>query len=428
MNFSEAVREAGRCLYCYDAPCIKGCPAQVDIPAFIRAIKTEDMYSAAKIIIESNCLGGSCARVCPVDELCEGNCTLNNIESNSVGIARLQGFAIDLAIENKWKFFEEQKPNGMSVAIIGAGPSGLACAFDLLKLGWKVDIYDSRKLPGGLNTYAISKYKVPIQFIKKEIEFLFSNKLKLKSGITIGKDISIGALLEKYDSVYLGIGLGKSRALAISGENLDGVWDALDFIEMTKFTPENKLEIGKNVVVIGGGNTAIDSAIAAKKLGAENVIVLYRRTENEMPGFKKSFESAKLSGVYFYWLSAPVKIIGKDGNVSGVKYIKMRLGEPDKTGRPRPVPIEGSEQVLKCDIVIKGLGQEPNKDFLSEISGLKIDKGSSVVINKNTGMTTIKGLFAGGDCVNGGREVVHAVKDGKIAAAGINSFCAKAVR
>ncbi len=420
MEISDILRKAGRCLYCYDAPCIHGCPAQIDIPAFIRAIKTEDFKSAAKFIMEANCLGGSCSRVCPTDELCEGNCILNKVEGKPVQIAKLQQFVSDLAIKQKWNVFKIMGKNGLKAAVVGAGPAGISCAIELVQNGWDIDIFDSRQKPGGLNTYAISRFKITSKYAVDEVNFLKTFGLKIKSGKTVGKDISFDELRKKYNTVFLGMGLGKGRALEIKGENLKGVYDALNFIEETKFNDLKKIKIGKNVLVIGGGNTALDSAIAAKKIGADAVDLIYRRTEAEMPGFKNSYKKAKLEGVHFHWLVAPVEIIGEKGRAKGVKCIKMKLGTKDLSGRPRPVPVEGSKYVIPCDMVIKGLGQESIKDIADKISGLELNKKGLIKINEKTGMTSIEGIYAGGDCVNGGKEVVHAVREGKIAAKAIN--------
>lgn len=422
MNQNEVLKEAGRCLYCYDAPCIKGCPAGIDIPSFIRAIKTEDFKSAAKFIFEANCLGSSCARVCPTEELCEGNCTLNQNSEPPVKIAKLQQFVSDMMIKNKWNFLERKKPIGVKAAIVGAGPAGISCAVELFRNGWDVEIFEADEKPGGLNTYGISHFKITSKTALDEINFLKSLGIKIKLGVSVGKDVTLKKLLDKYNAVFLGIGLNKARSLSIKGEGLKGVVDALQLLRETKIKNHKNIKIGNEIVVIGAGNTAIDSAIAAKKLGAENVRVVYRRSEAEMPAFKNSFEKAKLAGVLFFWQTAPIEILGVKGKVKGVKCLRMKLGKPDSSGRRRPIPIEGSEHIISCDMVIKGLGQEPYIPFLSELPNLKLTKEGLIEVSSKTGMTSIKGLFAGGDCVNGGKEVVNAVKDGKIAALGMQKF------
>jgi len=423
MRIDEAIREANRCLYCYNAPCVAGCPAEIDIPGFIKAIQTRDFKTGARFVFEANCLGGTCARVCSTNDLCEGRCVLNKLEGHPVEIAKLQRFVTDLAFENNWQIFKRGEPIGLKAGIIGAGPAGIACAVELSQLGWDVTIFESRERPGGLNTYVISPLKITSSFALKEIKFLKSPGIKIKTGITVGIDISVEDLLKKYDCVFIGAGLERKKSLQIPGENSNGVVDAFDFIEMMKFKNYNEIKVGREIVVIGGGNTALDSAIAARRIGAEVVKVLYRRTEKEMPAFSKTFEQAKLAGIHFHWLISPIKILVKNEKVTGIKCVKMKLGRVDKSGRPRPIPIEGSEHTMPCDMVIKGFGQIPLRSFLNAIPELTINKSGFIEVNPKTGATSILRLFAGGDCVNGGKEVVHAVRDGKIAAKGMHSFC-----
>ena len=420
LSIDEALMEAIRCLYCYDAPCIQACPTKIDVPTFIKRILEDNLKGAAKVIFKANCLAGSCARACPVEVLCEGACVLNELNQRPVAIGRLQRFVTDWAMRNKLFFYKKGNPNGKKVAIIGAGPAGLACAVELLQMGYEVKIFESRDLPGGLNAFAVNPTKVDLKFALQEVAMLKKLGLKIKSNTTVGVDIPFENLLDKYDAIFLGIGLGKSAALKIPGENLKGVYDALDFIEIVK-TNSRKLNLkGKIIAILGGGNSALDSAIQAKILGAEYVYIFYRRSKEEMPGYPSEFEQAKLSECMFYWQMAPLEILGKN-KVEKVKLIRTKLGVLDSSGRRKPIPIKGSEEIFKVNVVIKALGQQTNDEFLSKIKGLKIKNGL-VQINKKTYQTSIPKVFAGGDCVSGGKEIVNAVAEAKKAAMAIHSF------
>ena len=420
LSIDEALMEATRCLYCYDAPCIQACPTKIDVPTFIKRILEDNMKGAAKVIFKANCLAGSCARACPVEVLCEGACVLNELNQKPVAIGRLQRFVTDWAMRNKLFFYKKGNPNGKKVAIIGAGPAGLACAVELIQMGYEVKIFESRDLPGGLNAFAVNTTKVDLKFALQEVAMLKKLGLKIKSNTTVGVDIPFENLLDKYDAIFLGIGLGKSAALKIPGENLKGVYDALDFIEIVKTSPYKLSLKGKKVAILGGGNSALDSAIQAKMLGAEYVYIFYRRSKEEMPGYPSEFDQAKLNECMFYWQMAPIKILGKD-KVEKVKLIKTKLGILDSSGRRKPIPIKGSEEIFKVDIVIKAVGQQTNNEFLSSIKDLKTRNGL-IQVNKNTYQTSISKVFAGGDCVNSGKEIVNAVAEGKEAARGINKY------
>ena len=423
LSIDEALMEGIRCLYCYDAPCIQACPTKIDVPTFIKRILEDNMKGASRIIFKANCLAGSCARACPVEVLCEGACVLNELNQRPVAIGRLQRFVTDWAMKNKLFFYIKGKPNGKKVAIIGAGPAGLACAVELVQMGYEVKIFESRDLPGGLNAFAVNPTKVDLKFALQEVAMLKKLGLKIKSNTTVGDDIPFENLLNKYDAIFLGIGLGKSASLKIPGEKLKGVYDALDFIEIVKTSPYKLSLKGKKVAILGGGNSALDSAIQAKMLGAEYVYIFYRRSKEEMPGYPSEFDQAKLNECMFYWQMAPIKILGKD-KVEKVKLIKTKLGILDSSGRRKPIPIKGSEEIFKADVVIKALGQQMNDEFLSKIKGLKIKNGL-VQINNKTYQTSIPKVFAGGDCVSGGKEIVNAVADGKRAAFGIYSYLIK---
>jgi len=423
LSIDEAMMEGIRCLYCYDAPCIQACPTKIDVPTFIKRILEDNMKGAAKVIFKANCLAGSCARACPVEVLCEGACVLNELNQRPVAIARLQRFVTDWAMKNKLFFYIKGKPNGKKVAIIGAGPAGLACAVELIQMGYEVKIFESRDLPGGLNAFAVNPTKVNLKFALQEVAMLKKLGLKIKSNTTVGVDIPFDSLLNKYDAIFLGMGLGKSAQSSIPGENLKGVYDALEFIERVKTHPQKLNLKGKKVAIIGGGNSALDSAIQAKILGAEYVYIFYRRSKEEMPGYPSEFEQAKLNECMFFWQMAPIEILGKN-KVEKVKLIKTKLGTLDSSGRRKPIPIKGSEEIFKVDVVIKALGQQTNDEFLSKIKGLRMKNGL-VQINKKTYQTSIPKVFAGGDCVSGGKEIVNAVADGKKTAFCIHLYLIK---
>ena len=417
----EAIAEAGRCLFCFDAPCSQACPAHVDVPGFIRRILTENFRGAARLLYESNTFAGGCARVCPTEELCEGACVLRSLEKRPVPIARLQRFATDWAIRNRAPVLLPGPPTGKNMAVVGAGPAGYSCAAELARLGHKVTIFEARPRAGGLYTHGIAPYKLTNRFTRQEIRLLKQLGIHLRANTKAGRDVSFENLLRKYDAVFLGIGRGATAPLKIPGENLKGVVEGLSFLEKTRTMPLEKISVGRRVAVIGGGNTALDSALAAFRLGAREVTVVYRRTEKEMPAYKKEMERCRLEGIRFLWLAAPLRILGRK-KVEGIRCIRMRLGAPDETGRPRPAPVKGSEFVLECDMVIEALGQTLFEDLVCRIPGLKLKKGL-IVVNPITGATSVPGLFAGGDCASGGGgEMVNAVSEGIRAARGIDKM------
>ncbi|MCX8103369.1 MAG: NAD(P)-dependent oxidoreductase, partial [Candidatus Bipolaricaulota bacterium] len=401
------------------APCTAACPARVPVPQFIRAIREGRPDEAARLIFEANILGGSCARVCPVEELCEGACVLTKEGRRAVSIGRLQRYATDVALAHHLNFFTRPTWKPQSVACIGAGPAGLACAAELAKLGYEVVVYESRPEPGGLITSAIAPYKQMKEPLPAEVTMIERLGVKLHYGVTVGRDISLEELERKHHAIFVGVGLGADTKARIPGEDLVGVWDSLDFIEQLK---SGRLpRIGPTVAIIGGGNTAIDVARESVRLGATNVMVLYRRTEDQMPAFKHEVKAARKEGVHFYWLTAPVRLIG-DSKVRAVECIHMKLGAPDKSGRPAPEPVPGTEFTLEANTVIKAIGQERRVEFF-KLLGLELE-GGLVKVNEDFQTSRAK-FFAGGDCVNGGGTVVEAVRHGKIAAQGIAKFLAK---
>ncbi len=416
----EAVAEATRCLYCYDAPCMRACPTRINIPSFIRQIMHRDTVGSAKTILDANIFGGSCARVCPTEVLCEGACVDNTMLSAPVQIGRLQRYACDTAHDVSMDFYAPGPATGRRVAVVGSGPAGLTCAHELRKRGHAVVVFEARDVAGGLNTLGIAAYKMPTAFALTEVERIerMGINLRLKQPINGEK---LGRLLKEYDAVFLGVGLGRTAPLGIPGEQLKGVAESLGFIFQTHTKPLNKCTIGKQVVVIGGGNTAIDAANAAIRLGAESVTLAYRRDAAAMPAFQHEHELAVASSVQILWQVKPVRIVGAGGKVSGMRLARTRLAGKGRKAKLTTVP--RSEFTLPCDMVIKALGQEALLDLLKSIPKLKITKNGRVMIDPDTGATSVPKLFAGGDCHDhSGEEVVNAVQDGKTAAAGIDAM------
>jgi dihydropyrimidine dehydrogenase (NAD+) subunit PreT len=418
LTLDEARVEAARCLYCFDAPCTRACPTHIDVPRFIRQILHHDELSAARTILDANVFGGSCARACPTEVLCEGACVDSMLMKSPVQIGRLQRHACDTAGAAGFERIKAGESTGKRVAIVGSGPAGLACASTLRQMGHGVTVYEARSVPGGLDTLGIAAYKISTEFALSEIEMIrrIGIDIEFNHRVTAGE---LRALLEKYDAVFLGIGLGRTMPLAIEGEELEGVWESLDFIFQTHTKPLEDCTVGANVVVIGAGNTAIDVATVSRRLGAETVTIAYRRSDALVPAFAYEYELAKSDGVRFEWCVQPLRIVGEAGRATGVVFQRTELPEPATRSSPvRAVP--GSEFLLPADMVVKALGQEHLLDLVAAVPGLQTKKGA-IVVDRATLMTSIPGLFAGGDCLRSGGEVVDAVQDGKIAARGIDT-------
>jgi dihydropyrimidine dehydrogenase (NAD+) subunit PreT len=413
-----ALVEANRCLFCYDAPCTKSCPTSINVPKFIKQITTDNIKGSAHTIFDSNIFGGGCSRVCPVEKLCEGSCVFNLMHEAPIPIAKLQRYATEKAIVEKWNLFDRKTSAGKKVAVIGAGPAGLSCAHVLSREGIEVTVFEKQSKGGGLMTYGIAAYKVTPEFCQDEVDFVCSlGGITIEYNKEIGRDISLASLKQDYDAVFVGMGVGRARKLNISGEELEGVVDAIEFIYKIRSESLSQVAVGDKVAVIGLGMTAIDAATQAKRLGAKEVTIIYRRTKNEMPCTEVELDIAMLDGCSIEWLAAPRKILGKNGKVIALECSLMELGVPDTTGRRAPIDT-GKTKTFEVDMVIKAAGQMP---FTALVNEMDIQNShGKIIVNSNA--TNVPGVFAGGDCVNGGREVVDAVQAGKEGANAILEF------
>ena len=430
---AEALHEANRCLYCYDAPCMHACPTHIDVPSFIKKIASGNLLGSARVIFDANPIGATCARVCPVEVLCEGACVEKTLLQKPIEIGRLQRYATDYALENGKQIFTKGEPNGKSVGVVGSGPAGLSCAAYLARLGYDVTIYERREKPGGLDTYGMAEYKMPqaVSLAEAEhvaamgVKFLLNTEIGLQNSPPVlgGEDgmvkdtnaaetlkiqsVSIDELKDWHDAVFLAVGLGDTNRLNIPGEELEGVYDALHFIELIKTRHWKSVPLGKAVAVIGAGNTAIDAATQAKRLGADRVMMVYRRTEKDISAYDYEFELAKRDGIEFIWQAAPIGIIGDDDykRVTG-----LQCERTDETLRLFDI---------QCDMVIKAVGQQKRHPFFEGVVRVAVDEKGRVRINELM-QTSDPKIFAGGDCANGGAEAVDAAQMGKLAAQGIH--------
>jgi glutamate synthase (NADPH/NADH) small chain len=406
-----ALVESSKCLFCHDAPCMIACPTHIDVPSFIKKIMTGNLRGSARAILDANPMGHSCARACPVDVLCEGACVLNDRDEEPIKIALLQRYATDYALEKNLKLFEPGADNGKKVAIVGAGPAGLSCAQDLRRMGYGVTIFDSHQVPGGLNTYGIAEYKMRPPVALAEAKMILALGVELKSGVSVGTDISFEELRSSYDAVLVAVGLAGTRRLGIPGEDLPGVMDALQFIEHLKTHAYDSTPVGSHVVVVGAGNTAIDAVTQAKRLGAVSSTIVYRRGEEEMPAYEYEFELAKKDGCDFRFFTVPKRVLG-DKHVTGLECVRSEIGPAGKDGKPTLVEIPNSTHVVECDMLMRATGQGRNAELLKS-AGITIQEGKVV--------STLPNVFVAGDCLSGGAEIVNAAVDGKEAALQINS-------
>ena len=431
-NEEEAVAEASRCLNCKNARCVQGCPVSINIPAFIEQVKNRNFEKAYEIISESSALPAICGRVCPQETQCEGQC-VRGIKGDPVSIGKLERFVADWAKENGIVPKKVDSTNGKKVAIIGSGPSGLTCAGDLAKLGYEVTIFEALHEAGGVLVYGIPEFRLPKEkVVKAEIENVKRLGVKIETNVIIGKSVTIDELMEKegFQAVFIGSGAGLPKFMNIPGENANGVFSANEYLTRSNLMKafddsyDTPIVPGKKVAVVGGGNVAMDAARTAKRLGAE-VHVVYRRSEEELPARAEEVHHAKEEGIIFDLLTNPTEIICDDnGDVTGMKVVKMELGEPDASGRRRPVVIEGSDYVIDVDTVIMSLGTSPNPLISSTTEGLDINKWKCIIADEN-GKTTKEGVYAGGDAVTGAATVILAMEAGKVGAKGIHEFLSK---
>lgn len=419
-----SVLEADRCLQCggahAPAPCAVACPAGIDVASFVAQLADGDPGGAARTIFEQNLLGGTCARVCPVEILCESACVLHHEARPPIAIGALQRFATDWAFEHGTAAATRTvaPSNGRRVAVIGAGPAGLVCAGELATLGYSVTVYDEREEPGGLVRYGIAPYRQSREPLPAEAAMLEALGVEFRFGTAIGSVAELRALEAEADAIFLGVGLGADVDVELEGDDLAGVWESLEFIEALK--TGRFPQVGSEVVVIGGGNTAVDVAREAVRLGAEVVALLYRRTEEEMPAYAHEVAEAREEGVRVVRLTAPVRFVGSD-RLEGVECVRMRLGARDESGRRRPEPIPGTEHVVPADTAVKAIGQAPRSELLSWVDGLVLERGR-IRVDPETGRTGNARYFAAGDAVSGGATVVEAVRGAKTAAVAIDDW------
>ena len=432
-NEEEAVAEAERCLNCKKPMCVSGCPVNINIPAFIEQVKNRDFEKAAQIIAESSSLPAVCGRVCPQETQCEGKCILG-IKGEPVAIGKLERFVADWAREHNIEPIPAKEKKGKKVAVIGSGPAGLTCAGDLAKMGYDVKIFEALHQPGGVLVYGIPEFRLPKDtVVAHEVENVKKLGVEIETNVIIGKTITIDELLneEGFDAVFIGSGAGLPKFMGIPGEQANGVFSANEFLTrnnlMKAFREDYDTPIyrGRKVAVVGGGNVAMDAARTALRLGAETHIV-YRRSEAELPARVEEVHHAKEEGINFHLLTNPTEILVDDnGWVKGIRCIKMELGEPDATGRRRPIEVPGSEYDIEVDAVIMSLGTSPNPLISSTTEGLEVNKWKCIVADENNGATTKEGVYAGGDAVTGAATVILAMGAGKAAAAGIDEYLSK---
>ena len=443
LGYSEetAIDEAMRCLNCKNMPCVNGCPVNIHIPEFIAHIREGNFEEAYNVISKDSSLPAVCGRVCPQETQCESKC-VRGIKGEPVGIGRLERFVADWHNMHSTEKAQVAAPNGHRVAIVGSGPSGLTCAGDLARAGYKVTIFEALHLAGGVLVYGIPEFRLPKSIVQKEVDNLKEMGVDIETNMIIGKTLTIDELFDMgYEAVFIGSGAGLPSFMGIPGENLKGVYSANEFLTRSNLMkaylddPSTPIMKGGNVAVVGGGNVAMDAARTALRLGAENVYIVYRRSEAELPARREEVEHAKEEGVDFRLLCNPVEILGfenpddkrdpKNGFVNAMRCIRMELGEPDEKGRRRPIPIEGSEFILNVDTVVMALGTSPNPLIKSTTKGLDTNKHGGIIVEEGTGKTSRDRVYAGGDAVTGAATVISAMGAGKTAAKAIDEFFTK---
>ena len=429
-NQEEAMAEATRCLNCKNARCVAGCPVSIDIPAFIQEVKAGNIEEAAKVIARSSALPAVCGRVCPQESQCEGQC-VRGIKGEAVSIGKLERFVADWSREHGFVPAAPEKTNGKKVAVIGSGPAGLTCAGDLAKLGYEVTIFEALHEPGGVLTYGIPEFRLPKSgVVQPEIDNVKKLGVKIETNVVIGKSVTIDELMEEegFEAVFIGSGAGLPKFMGIPGENANGVFSANEYLTRSNLMKafrddyDTPISESKKVVVVGGGNVAMDAARTALRLGAE-VHIVYRRSEKELPARVEEVHHAKEEGIIFNLLTNPAEILtDENGWVKGIICRRMELGEPDESGRRRPVEVAGSEFEIEADTVIMALGTSPNPLISSTTEGLEVNRWRCIVADENNGKTTKEGVYAGGDAVTGAATVILAMEAGRAGARGIDEY------
>lgn len=424
---NTAVEEAKRCLHCKNRPCVSGCPVNIAVPDFIALVAQGRFEEAYQVIAKTSALPAVCGRVCPQEKQCESKC-VRGIKGEPVGIGRLERFVADYHNSHTPLEKADIAKNGKSVAIVGSGPSSLTCAGDLAKMGYSVTVFEALHIAGGVLVYGIPEFRLPKAIVAREVEGLKAMGVDVETNVVIGRSISVDDMLQKYDAVFIGSGAGLPRFMGIEGENLKGVYSANEFLTrinlMKAYKEDSRTPVqhGKRVAVVGGGNVAMDAARCAKRLGAEEVCIIYRRSMEEIPARAEEVENAVEEQIEFKTLMNPTRILGDDnGSVTGIECVDMELGEPDESGRRRPMTIKGSEHIIDVDSVIIAIGTSPNPLIKSTTAGLDVDKRGCIIADKN-GRTSREGVFAGGDTVTGAATVIKAMGAGKAAAKAIDEY------
>jgi glutamate synthase (NADPH/NADH) small chain len=426
-----AIEEAKRCIQCKNKPCTKGCPVEIDIPDFIKELAEGKIDEAVEVLKSKTALPAVCGRVCPYENQCEGECTLNKI-GDPVGIGRLERFLADYEREKGMKIPKKAKPTGKKVAVVGAGPAGLTCAGDLAKMGHKIVVFEALHAPGGVLMYGIPEFRLPKAIVHAEVDFIKKLGVEIHYDVVVGKTITVQELLEDFDAVFIGTGAGLPRWLNIPGESLDGVYSANEFLTRVNMMKAydfphhcTPCTVGEVAATFGAGNVAMDCARTSLRMGAKKSYIIYRRTEKEMPARNEEIHHAKQEGVIFKLLTNPVEFIGDEkGKLKAVKCIKMKLGEPDESGRRRPIPILNSEFTIKIDTALVAIGQNPNPLVPKSFKELETEKWGNLKVDEK-GQTTVPGVFAGGDIATGAATVILAMGAGKKAARAIDEYLKK---